>query len=219
MVIIDNLAPLVGSKQGGKRWTPYTGYNTCKALSIARLLCTNIDKDKYQKGHIKYEFDNEVTLRTYEIYSKVKNYDPEILDTSYFVEVKDDSNKQVPMRDLVFMQTHINRFNDSAIFDVFEEQKELKYIKWYPYVMFILLDAFSVRWSLYEYYIEGALYDESELRAERLNRLANNIRYIKVQLEEYNADLTANLNHHLSNLLLNVQATRYHVSDRLILEA
>lgn len=217
MIITDNLAPLVGCRPDDKRWVPYTGYNVCKSIEIGRLLCLDLSKDKTKVGSIKYEFDNEVSLKTFEIYKAVRDFSPSILNTSYFIEVKGENDKTIPLRDLVFMYAHFNRYNDSAIFDIFEKNKELKYMPYYKHVMLILLDAFSLRFTLFEHFTEGHPYDEGELRVERINRLANNIRYVRYRLNKWDANKTVDLNHHLATLLLNVQLVKYHVVDKVML--
>lgn len=217
MRIVDNLAPLVGCNLEDKRWAPYTGYNVCKNLNIGRLICLDLNKDKFKIGLIKYEFDNEVTLKTYEIYKEVKRYSPDILNTSYFMEVRGEDGNPIPIRDMVFMYTHFNRYNDSAIFDVFEEQKELKYMPYFKHVMLILLDAFSLRHTLYSHFIDGQPYDEGELRPERIERLAKNIRYVRYMLGEWDAEKTTDLSHHLVTLLLNIQLVKYHIVDKIML--
>ncbi|NLY08533.1 MAG: hypothetical protein GXZ11_01320 [Tissierellia bacterium] len=217
MQILDNLAPLLGCKQDSKKWIPYTGYNVCKHLNIGRMMCLDLSEDKFKIGLIKYKFDNEVSLKTFEIYKQVKDYGPDILDTSYFLEARGEDGRTIHTRDMVFMYTHFNKINDSAIFDVFEEQKELKYMPYHKHIMLILLDAYSLRYTLYSHLVEGQPYDEGELRPERIERLADNIRYVKYKLGEWDANKTTDLNHHLVTLLLNLQLIKYHIVDRIIL--
>lgn len=116
----------------------------------------------------------------------------------------------------MFIATHINGYSNSAIFNVFEEQKDLKLSRYYKHILFILLDSFSLRWSLYENEVEGIKFNQNELGIQRIDRLINNIRYVKMKLEEIDIEKTYKLNHHLSNLLLNILLVRYKVTREYI---
>ena len=83
-------------------------------------------------------------------------------------------------------------------------------------MLFILLDSYSLRYSLYRYYILGDELDLAEIRDERINRLINNIYYVKVKLEETNTNKTVDLNHHLSTLLYNICLIRKKLNNEFI---
>lgn len=216
MKAIDNLAPLIGCKIHEKKWSPYTGYKICKSLNIARLICLDLDSETYKKGLMTYKFNNKITLKTHNIHKLAREYSPEVLNTSYILGVVHDEVEPISIKELLFMHTHMNRNNDCAILDIFEENRQLQYNPYYRHVLFLLLDAFSLRWSLFEHFIEGADFPSVELRQERLDILAHNIRYVKTKLEETDPEGTSTLLHHLSNLLLNVLIVRYHVSNKMI---
>ena len=136
----------------------------------------------------------------YDIHNKIKKLDASVLNPNYIVEMIAVDGEPIPIRELMFITAHNSNYNDSVIMDIFEKEKELTYWPYYTHVMLIMLDAFALRWSLYEYYVEGKDLPISELRPTRVNRLIENIRYVKTKLEEYDADVAVNLLHHLSTL-------------------
>lgn len=213
MIFIENLSPLIGCKLNSKRWSPYTGYNVCKALEIASIICTNVDGDTYKKGHINYVFSNRITVKASKIYELCKKYSPTVLDTSYFIAERGGIAPQVSLVDLIFIYTHSSGFNDSAIFDIFENQKDLKYCGLHKQVMLILLQSFAIRWVLYEHFIEKKALDRSETDDSVFIRLIENIRYVKAKLEEYDSDKTAELCHHLATLMLNLSTLKYELEE------
>lgn len=217
MVIIKNLSPLVGSKQNSKRWNPYTARKITTNINIARLICTDTNADYYKKGFIDYRFTNRVTVKTHELYESAKNYSPIVLDDSYAIEVTAINGIPIPIRDLLYMHSFNDTFNDSSIIDILDSNRELRYCGYYKHIMLVLLDSYSLRWSLFEHFIEGKELDIGEVTSKRLTSLIDNIKYIKVKLEEWDSDKAIELNHHLTTLLFNVQGIKSQISDRIII--
>lgn len=220
--LIKNLSPLVGCKIDSLRWCPSTAYQICKNLRFASLLCLDLDNDKYYKSGIKYQFENRITISTYNIYNKVLEMDETILDTSYFIENQvfanfpGDVKDTLSINDMLYFYA-INKFkNDSAIFDCLESLQEIKQSDIYNYILFILLDSYSLRYELFKHYILGHEIDYGELRQERLERLANNIYYVKDKLEAYDLNKTTNINNHLTSLLTNVWLIKKKLKNEFI---
>lgn len=214
MLILDNLAPLVGCRQDSKKWSPYVSYKVVNRLDIAKYICLNLDNDVYQKGLITYKFNNKLSQNMISVYHGVKDFDSEYINKEYLVQRIISGS--ISEKSLFLIGAHDRKLNDSAILQVLEEQKELEYCPYYNHLMFILLDIYCMRKDLYEYFIEGKDLLISEVRPSRLEQSIENIRYVKVKLEEWDIDSTINLNHHLSALMLNVQAIKRYISDQII---
>lgn len=205
--LIRNLAPLLGCKVNNLKWCPSTAYQVCKDLRLASLICLDVDKQKDSYGGIKYEFDNRITIGTHKIHLKVLNMSTDVLDTSYIIQSQDYLNApDVPatINDALFFYA-INKIkNDSAIYDCLIDLHKLKQSPLYKYVLLVILDSYSLRYSLYKQYILGQDVEYGELRQSRLERLINNVTYVKFALEMYDKELYLDLNHHLSTLLFNL---------------
>lgn len=208
--LIRNLSPLVGCKVDSIRWCPPTAYQVCKNLRLASLVCLDLNSDKFYKSAIKYKFENKISVETYNIHKAVMAMDPKIMDTTYIlhlqdlIAVPDKISKLVSMHDALFLYSMSKGKNDSAIFDSLSSLSKLKMNNMYKYVMFILLDAYSLRYSLFKHFIRGEKLDYGELRKERITRLLNNIYYVKAKLEDFDPDLTTDLNNHITTLFYNV---------------
>lgn len=208
--LIENLSPLVGCKVNSIRWCPSTAYQICKNLRFASLVCLDVNNDKYYKSGIKYKFENKISISTYNIHKKVLAMDKNVLDTSYFIQAQSFTNfpgdvkNTLSLNDMLFFYS-INKFkNDSAIFDCLESLHEIKKSYLYTYILFILLDSYSLRYELYKHYILDIDIEYGELREERLDRLINNVYYVKDKLEDYDLNKTTDLNNHLTCLLTNL---------------
>ena len=205
--LIKNLSPLIGCKVDSLRWCPTTAHKVCKELRLASLVCLDLQDDEIIRSGIKYTFKNKVTIETYNIYRKVLDFDETILDTSYIVQVQEKINSTeigLSINDALFFCATNKGKNDSAIFDGLDELRQLKKNDIYKYILLILLDSYGLRYSLYNHYIYNYDLDYGELRQERLDRLINNVYYVKTRLEEYDSNLTTNINHHLTTLLYNL---------------
>ena len=220
--LIINLSPLIGCKVNSIRWCPSTAYQICKQLRLASLVCLDLDKDMFYKGPIKYEFSNRISVDTYNIHQKVLEMDPKIMDTSYIIQSQDyldipeDLKITMSINDALFYYSTNKIKNDSAIMDSLGGLGLIKQSYLYKYILFILLDSYSLRYSLYRYYILGDELDLAEIRDERIIRLINNIYYVKVKIEEINTNNTVDLNHHLSTLLYNVCLIRKKLNNEFI---
>ena len=62
----------------------------------------------------------------------------------------------------------------------------------------------------------GSEYEYGELGSERLDRLINNIRYVRAKLEDEDVVASSYLMHHLQTLLLNVEAAKYELGKKYI---
>lgn len=220
--LIKNLSPLIGTKVDSIRWCPSTAYQVCKQLRLASLVCLDLDKDMFYKGPIKYEFSNRISVDTYNIHQKVLEMDPKIMDTSYiiqsqnYLDIPEDLKITMSINDALFYYSTNKIKNDSAIMDSLSGLGLIKQSCLYKYILFILLDSYSLRYSLYRYYILDDELDLAEIRDERINRLINNIYYLKVKIEETNTNKTVDLNHHLSTLLYNVCLIRKKLNNEFI---
>lgn len=220
--LIKNLSPLIGCKIYSLRWCPYTAYQVCKDLRLASLVCLDLDNDVVRKGPIRYGFENKVSIGTYEIHEKVLNLDKDIMDSSYIIQsqnyvgIPENLKNMTSLNDALFYYATNNIKNDSAIIDTLDDLGFVKQSYLYKYMLFILLDSYSLRYSLYNHYILGDDLDFAEIRDERLKRLIDNIDYVKLKLEEMNADKTVDLNHHLSTLLYNVCLIRKKLKDEFV---
>lgn len=220
--LIKNLSPLIGAKINSIRWCPSTAYQICKHLRLASLVCLDLDNDTVFKGPIKYEFENKISIETYNIHQKVLEMNPEIMDTSYiiqsqnFLTIPKDLQNMVTINDALFHYS-INKIkSDSAIIDSLDRLGTIKQSYLYKYILFILLDSYSLRYALYNYYILGGDLDFAEIRDERINRLINNIYYVKIKLEEMDTNKVVDLNHHLSTLLYNICLIRKKLKDEFV---
>lgn len=220
--LIMNLSPLIGCKVNSIRWCPSTAYQICKNLRLASLVCLDLDKDLIYKGPIKYEFSNRVSVETYNIHQAVLEMNAKIMDTSYIIRSQDyldipkDLKSMVTINDALFYYSTNKIKNDSAIIDSLDKLGTIKQSYLYKYILFILLDSYSLRYALYSYYILGEDLDFAEIRDERVNRLIKNIYYVKVKLEEMDTNKIVDLNHHLSTLLYNICLIRKKLSNEFI---
>lgn len=213
--VIQNLSPLVGSKYDSIRWAPTTGYQTAKALRLASLVCLDVDNDKFHEGPIKHEFSNKLSILTSLIHSKAIELSPSVIDSTYILKTSNSSGA-TNLYDALFLYANSKTYNDSAIFDVLKTDSRLKMSKYYRHVLFILLDSFSLRWSLFSLVYLNSEYEYGELGSERLDRLINNIRYVRAKLEDEDVVASSYLMHHLQTLLLNVEAAKYELGKKYV---
>lgn len=213
--IIENLSPIVGAKFNSIKWSPTTGYRTAKQLRLASLVCLDIDNDVFYDGPIRYEFKNKLSIAASSIHSLARQLDTTVIDTTYVLTTTNSSGA-TNLYDALFLYANSKMFNDSAIFDVLESNRKLRLSKYYKHVLFILLDAFSLRWSLFSLVRLEQDYEYGELGSERLDRLINNIRYVRARLEDEDVVESSYLMHHLQTLLLNVEAAKYELGKKYI---
>lgn len=214
-LIIENLAPLIGARPNSKRWNPRTASVVVKNLRIASLLCLDLENDTLVDNCIKYKFRNKLTLQAANIHKMASEYSPSVLNTDYILESVRNGKDLIEIKDLLFFQSLNKRINDSAIIDILETETEYKTSKIYNYLLFILLECFSLYYSLYEFSVEGKEPDKMQLGRKRINELANDIEYVKYKLGQENLN-TINLTHHLSVLLMNVLAVNYDINKYFI---
>lgn len=214
-LIIENLAPLIGARPNSKRWNPRTASVVVKNLRIASLLCLDLENDTLVDNCIKYKFRNKLTLQAANIHKMASEYSPSVLNTDYILESVRNGKDLIEIKDLLFFQSLNKRINDSAIIDILETETEYKTSKIYSYLLFILLECFSLYYSLYEFVVEGKEPDKMQLGRKRINELANDIEYVKYKLGQENMN-TINLTHHLSVLLMNVLAVNYDINKYFI---
>lgn len=214
-LIIENLAPLIGARPNSKRWNPRTASVVVKNIRIASLLCLDLENDTLVDNCIKYKFRNKLTLQAANIHKMASEYSPSVLNTDYILESVRNGKDLIEIKDLLFFQSLNKRINDSAIIDILETETEYKTSKIYSYLLFILLECFSLYYSLYEFAVEGKEPDKMQLGRKRINELANDIEYVKYKLGHENLN-TINLTHHLSVLLMNVLAVNYDINKYFI---
>lgn len=214
-LIIENLAPLIGARPNNKRWNSRTASVVVKNLRIASLLCLDLENDTLVDNCIKYKFRNKLTLQAANIHKMASEYSPSVLNTDYILESVRNGKDLIEIKDLLFFQSLNKRINDSAIIDILETETEYKTSKIYNYLLFILLECFSLYYSLYEFAVEGKEPDKMQLGRKRINELANAIEYVKYKLGQENLN-TINLTHHLSVLLMNVLAVNYDINKYFI---
>ena len=214
-LIIENLAPLIGARPNSKRWNPRTASVVVKNLRIASLLCLDLENDTLVGNCIKYKFKNKLTLQAANIHKMASEYSPSVLNTDYVLESVRNGKDLIEIKDLLFFQSLNKRINDSAIIDILETETEYKTSKIYNYLLFILLECFSLYYSLYEFAVEGKEPDKMQLGRKRINELANDIEYVKYKLGQENLN-TINLTHHISVLLMNVLAVNYDINKYFI---
>lgn len=214
-LIIENLAPLIGARPNSKRWNPRTASVVVKNLRVASLLCLDLENDTLVDNCIKYKFRNKLTLQTANIHKMASEYSPSVLNTDYILESVRNGKNLIEIKDLLFFQSLNKMINDSAIIDILETETEYKTSKIYNYLLFILLESFSLYYSLYEFAVEGKEPDKMQLGRKRINELANDIEYVKYKLGQENLN-TINLTHHLSVLLMNVLAVNYDINKYFI---
>lgn len=214
-LIIENLAPLIGARPNSKRWNPRTASVVVKNLRIASLLCLDLENDTLVDNCIKYKFRNKLTLQAANIHKMASEYSQSVLNTDYILESVRSGKDLIEIKDLLFFQSLNKRINDCAIIDILETETEYKTSKIYNYLLFILLECFSLYYSLYEFSVEGKEPDKMQLGRKRINELANDIEYVKYKLGQENLN-TINLTHHLSVLLMNVLAVNYDINKYFI---
>lgn len=210
-LIVENLSPLVGTKATGKNWSPHTGVSVCKSFQLAGLSCLDIDNDRIMRGPIQYTFDTSATVRESNLYKLVLEYSPIVLDPSYVIQVQ-ERQRLASASELLYFQSIHKDFNDSAIIDIIESEGKLHYMPWKKHVMFVMLQCFALRFALYEFAFDGLNISRADVSKYQINRIINNIRYVRLMLQEYNADLTSDLCHHLATLQMNVQAVMYDIT-------
>lgn len=213
--LVKNLAPLVGARPDSKKWNPRTGSVVSKNLRIASLVCLDLKNDTVIENHIKYKFRNKLTLQASNIHKLARDYSPLVLNTEYFIESLRTGENITELRDLLFLSSLEKNVNDSAILDILERDREYEVLDVYKYVLFILLESYSLYYSLYEFSVEGLNPNKMQLGRKRINELANDIEYVKYQLGQVNLN-TIDLTHHLSVLLMNVLAVNYDINKYFI---
>lgn len=213
--LVKNLAPLVGARPDSKKWNPRTGSVVSKNLRIASLVCLDLKNDTVIDNHIKYKFRNKLTLQASNIHKLARDYSPLVLNTEYFIESLRTGENITELRDLLFLSSLEKNVNDSAILDILERDREYEVLDVYKYVLFILLESYSLYYSLYEFSVEGLNPNKMQLGRKRINELANDIEYVKYQLGQVNLN-TIDLTHHLSVLLMNVLAVNYDINKYFI---
>lgn len=213
--LVKNLAPLVGARPDSKKWNPRTGSVVSKNLRIASLVCLDLKNDTLIDNHIKYKFRNKLTLQSSNIHKLARDYSPLVLNTEYFIESLRTGENITELRDLLFLSSLEKNVNDSAILDILERDREYEVLDVYKYVLFILLESYSLYYSLYEFSVEGLNPNKMQLGRKRINELANDIEYVKYQLGQVNLN-TIDLTHHLSVLLMNVLAVNYDINKYFI---
>lgn len=213
--LVKNLAPLVGARPDSKKWNPRTGSVVSKNLRIASLVCLDLKNDTLIDNHIKYKFRNKLTLQASNIHKLARDYSPLVLNTEYFIESLRTGENITELRDLLFLSSLEKNVNDSAILDILERDREYEVLDVYKYVLFILLESYSLYYSLYEFSVEGLNPNKMQLGRKRINELANDIEYVKYQLGQVNLN-TIDLTHHLSVLLMNVLAVNYDINKYFI---
>ncbi len=220
--LIKNLSPLIGCKVDSYKWCPSTAYQVCKSLRLASLVCLDLDKDKFYKSGIKYEFDNKISIKTYKIHKAVLEISPEIIDQSYIIQSQEyltlakNCKNSISLNDALFFYSINKTTNDSAIIDCIESLYQLKQSKLYKGLLLVLLDSYSLRYELYQHYFLGYDLDYGEIRQERIDRLINNVYYIKARLEDISPDYYLDINHHLASLLYNLCLIKNKLKDEYI---
>lgn len=215
-IIVDNLTPLLGCRHKHKRWSPRVGSEVCKNLDISSLLCLDMEKEKYQKGYIKYTFDNKISIKSSNIYKLARMYSPLVLDTSYNIQVQNGNAELMNINEQLFFQSLSKRYNDSAIMDILEVQKGFKLSPVYKHLLLVMLECFSIRFTLYEFVYNDVPLEYTEINSKQLKKVINNLIFVRVKLEEFDTKETIELNHHLSTLLLNLELIERNISRRFI---
>lgn len=213
--LVKNLAPLIGARPDSKKWNPRTGSVVSKNLRIASLVCLDLKNDTLINNCIKYKFRNKLTLQAANIHKLAREYSPLVLNTEYFIESLKTGENITELRDLLFLSSLDKNVNDSAILDILEREREYEVLEVYKYILFILLETYSLYYSLYEFSVEGLKPNKMQLGRKRINELANDIEYVKYQLGQVNLN-TIDLTHHLSVLLMNVLAVNYDINKYFI---
>ncbi|MBU5669503.1 hypothetical protein KQI68_06580 [Peptoniphilus sp. MSJ-1] len=214
-VILNNLAPLIGARPNSKRWNPRVGSVVAKKLRIASLVCLDLQSDIIYSGKIKYKFKNKLTLQASKIHELASSYSPAILNTDYILESVRGGKTIKEITDLLFLKSLDKSINDSAILDILEETKEYETKDVYMYILYILLESYSVYYSLYQFCYENVKPDKMQLGHKRITQLADNIEYVKCRLSNENIN-TINLTHHLSVLLMNILSINYDINRYFI---
>lgn len=205
--LINNLAPLVGTKIGKRNWNPSVAYNVCKNLRLASLVCLDVDK----RCLGEYEFNNRVSIKTYNIHNLALKRSLEIIDKTY---IKDVDSSDFDRRIMLFAMK--KDITDSAIFTELYKSKKISKTIWNRYVLFIILDSFSLRLSLYDYLKDKNSYEYGELGSPRLDRLIGNIRFIKYALEKWDYKESASLIQHLNIMLYNVLRIKQDIKNEIV---
>lgn len=211
--ICDNLSPLVGTKLSEKEWSPRTSKKATEDLDIAYTLCTNLDEARATRGELEYEFSNKVNIRASNIYKLARAYSSVVVSPNYTLQAQVNRHNPMDASELIYLQSLNPNYNNSAIIDIFEEDKSMKLCPVYKHTMLIVLECFALRWALYEYAVDGLNLKEAEVATRHIDKIANNIEYVKNELEKWDSQKAINLNHHLTTLLLNVLAVKKDVTS------
>lgn len=219
-VICNNLAPLIGCRIGNLKWSPKTAFNVCNNLEISGLKCTNISDDYVTDDVMSYRFDSSVTKHAGEVRNLVKGYNKSILDEYYtsilpVSSIPSDANLSKKFQ----LTSRISVFTDSTILDASCENKSIQNLAICRNVCHVMLSSFSTRYLLVKYYTSEDELDTAEVNTKNINRIINNIDYIKFMLSRSNINEVRYLNssnflcQQLTTLRKNLFMIKYYVLD------
>ena len=182
-LICNNLAPLLGNRIGSIKWAPKTAFNVCNSLDISGLKCTNVSDDYLSDEVLVYRFDSGVTKSAKEIEQHVFEFDKSVLDI-YYVSVIPSSSipRDIPLSKRFQLASRISTITDSTIFDASYGSTAIQNLPICRNVGHILLTSFVVRYFLMLYHTSSAELDTNEVNTKIINRIINNIDYVKYVL-------------------------------------
>lgn len=202
---INNLSLLVGAKIDHQKWNPYAAYFITKPLEIVSLMSLNTPRRRLEKEGYQCTFRNETTLLTAEIFDAVRDFNKEVLDETYLMAYQRDIDRPVGLKELFFSYAHVSKINDSVFVEHLNQQKEMQQEEFFPYLLLVLLDSFSLRYALYDFIILEKDDFIDELVESRFLRLIENIFFVKALIEEWDPFKGRHLNQFLTYLLQDVQ--------------
>lgn len=229
-IIVDNLAPLVGCRQNSKLWSPPVGFSVATKLNISGFECTNVARDSIDLGYIEesleyrspllnpvsYEFDTTVSELAKTLWESSKKLQYKVLDSSYFSTLK--INLSLSQSEKMRICSEKCKEYNSTIYSALIQNQPLSYTPHSRYLCLILLQAFTIRYALYDFALGlTSSIDSVSINHTLINTAIKNCEYEKyvlstLDLECYNYDISPEfIQYQLTLLIKNYKQLKSYV--------
>lgn len=196
-IIVNNFSPLVGCRKNSKLWSPPVGFAVATKLNISGFECTNLSKDFIDLGFMEesleyrspmlnplsFSFDTTVTELSKEIWNECKKLSYKFLDSSYFSTIKLNLalSQSEKMRLCAMNCTEYN----SSIYSVITNNRQFSYTDNSRQLCLILLQAFTIRYALYDFSIGvSSTIDSTAINKSLIESVIKNCEYEKYVLSQ-----------------------------------
>lgn len=200
-IIVNNFAPLVGCRKNSKLWSPPVGFAAATKLNVSGFECTNIAKDSIDMGYIEesmeyrspllsplsYSFDTTVTELSKTIWDECRKLSYKFLDSSYFSTLK--LNLSLSSSEKMRLCAMKCKEYNSTIHTAIVGNKQFSYTTYSRQLYLILLQAFTVRYALYDFAVgTSSTIDSAALNKTLVNTIIKNCEYEKYVLSQLNLE-------------------------------